>query len=175
MTYPVCQRQQQPQAQGATTGLCWLLFPMCCWHAQQDTGATHHSQETATAKPDFPIPASAGCDDFGSNGKLHHMVTLPSAQLSGEGPHLADSPLPKEVFLVLVLLCLASEGLHIVLLMQTMYGMKYQQPVLYSGKFQIIFFKSMKLISLLEHRMLLQLQVQKPLQSRLLLTQFLRL
>lgn len=32
----------------------------------------------------------------------------------------------------------------------------------------------MKLISPLEHMILLQLQVQKPLQSRLLLTQFLR-
>lgn len=42
---------------------------------------------------------------------------------------------------------------------------------------QINFFQSMKLISPLEHRMLLQLQVQKPLQSRqsrLLLIQFLR-
>lgn len=47
------------------------------------------SQETATSKPNLLIPARAGCDDFGSNGKLHHMATLPSAQLSGEGPHLA--------------------------------------------------------------------------------------
>lgn len=104
------------------------------------------------------------------------MVTLPSVQLSGEGPHLAASPLPQEDFLVPVLLSLASEGLHIILLMQTMCKRSYQQLVLYSREItlQIIFFKSMKLISLLEHRMLLQLQVLKPLQSKLLLTQFLR-
>lgn len=108
---------------------------MCCWQALQVTGATHRSQETATAKPDFPIPVSAGRDDFGSNGKLHHMVTLPSAQLSEEGPHLAASPLAQEAFLVPILLSLASEGLHFILLMQTMYKRSYQQPVLYSGKF----------------------------------------
>lgn len=119
----------------AITGLCWLPFPICCRHALQVTGATHRSQETATTKPNFLIPASIGCDHLGSNGKLHHMVTLPSAQMSGEGPHLAASPLPHEVLLVPVLLSLGSEGLHIILLMQTMYERSHQQPVLYSGKF----------------------------------------
>lgn len=63
--------------------------------------ATHCRQETATAKPNFLIPARAGCDGLGSNGKLHHVATLPSAQLSGRDLILLPVPCPEKSFLSL--------------------------------------------------------------------------
>lgn len=130
------------------------------------------SQETATPKPNLLIPARAGCDDFRSNGKLHHMATLPSAQLSGEGPHLAAlRRLSCPCFAQLGIWRLAyytSDAHHAPKELST------ADSLFREISLQINFFQSMKLISPLEHMILLQLQVQKPLQPRLLLTQFLR-
>lgn len=61
-------------------------------------GAAHCSQETGTTKPNFLIPASAGCDSFGSNSKLH-MAIHPNALQPRKGTHVAASPLPQEAFL----------------------------------------------------------------------------
>lgn len=71
------------------------LLPVCSAAA----GAAQHSQETGTTKPNFLIPASIGCDGFGTNSKQHHMAIHPNALQPGEGTRVAASPLPQHVLL----------------------------------------------------------------------------